>query len=126
MKSLPSRELTKLKPSRSFQKLLRRLSNKWNVIVIRHLKSRSFRPSELHREIGEIPAKVLTQTLREIERCGLVQSTVFPVIPPKVEYTLTEIIDSLVVALDAPHDWAMDHNHEVEKTIKHYGKGNLR
>ena len=122
LKSLPPEEFSKLKQSRSFQELLGRLSNKWNVIVIRRLKSRSLRSPELCREIGEVPEKVLTHTMRETERCVLVQRTVFPVISPKVEYSLTEFGDSLVVALDTLRDWTMAHNHKVEKAIECYGK----
>ena len=93
-------------------------------MVIRRLKGRSSRPSELRRDIGDIFAKVLTQTLREMESYGLVQRTVFPVIPPKVEYSLTELGDNLVVALDALRDWAKDNNHKVEEAIERYGKEN--
>ena len=125
-KILPPEELRKLEQSRPFQKMLGRLSNKWNVIVIRRLKGKSMRPSELRRDIGDISAKVLTQTLREMESYGLVERTVFPVIPPKVEYSLTELGDSLVVALDALRDWAMDNNGNVESAIQRYAIDNPR
>ena len=125
-KKLPPEELHKLEQSRPFQKMLGRLSNKWNVMVIRRLKGKSMRPSELRRDIGDISAKVLTQTLREMESYGLVARTVFPVIPPKVEYSLTELGDSLVMALDALRDWAMDNNGKVETAIERYAIGNPR
>ena len=125
-KNLPPDELRKLEQSRPFQKMLGRLSNKWNVMVIRRLKGKSMRPSELRRDIGDISAKVLTQTLREMESYGLVERTVFPVIPPKVEYSLTELGDSLVVALDALRDWAMDNNGNVETAMQRYAIDNPR
>ena len=125
-KYLPPDELRKLEQSRPFQKMLGRLSNKWNVMVIRRLKGKSMRPSELRRDIGDISAKVLTQTLREMESYGLVERTVFPVIPPKVEYSLTELGDSLVVALDALRDWAMDNNGNVETAMQRYAIDNPR
>ena len=84
------------------------------------------RPSELRRDIGDISAKVLTQTLREMESYGLVERTVFPVIPPKVEYSLTELGDSLVMALDALRNWAMDNNGKVETAMERYALDNPR
>jgi DNA-binding HxlR family transcriptional regulator len=125
-KDLPPDALRTLEQSRPFQKMLGRLSNKWNVMVIRRLKGKNLRPSELRRDIGDISAKVLTQTLREMESYGLVERTVFPVIPPKVEYSLTELGVSLVLALDALRDWAMDNNANVEQAIERYAADNPR
>ena len=121
-KKLPPGEIRKLEESRPFQKMLGRLSNKWNVMVIRRLSAGTQRPSELRRDIGDISAKVLTQTLRELESYGLVSRTVYPVIPPKVDYSLTPLGDTLVVALDALRDWAMDYNATVEASIDAYHK----
>ena len=119
-KNLPKDEIRSLEESRPFQKMLGRISSKWNVLVIRRLSGRRIRPSELRREIGNISPKVLTQTLRELESYGLIEREVFPIIPPKVEYRLTPLGDSLVVALDALRDWAMDNNADVEATIEDY------
>ena len=117
-RQLPLDEIKKLEKSRPFQKMLGRLSNKWNILVIRRLSQRTLRPSELRREIGNISAKVLTQTLRELESYGLVDRAIYPVIPPKVEYSLTELGETLVVALNALRDWAMDNNARVEEAIE--------
>ncbi len=117
---LPLDEIKELERSRPFQKMLGRLSNKWNVVIIRRLSGRTLRPSELRREIGNISAKVLTQTLRELESYGLVARAIYPVIPPKVEYSLTELGDTLVVALNALRDWAMDNNARVEGAIEEF------
>jgi DNA-binding HxlR family transcriptional regulator len=125
-KKLPPGEIRKLEQSRPFQKMLGRLSNKWNVMVIRRLHGKNMRPSELRRDIGDISAKVLTQTLREMESYGLVARTVFPVIPPKVEYSLTELGDSLANALDTLRDWAMDNNGKMETAIERYAIDNPR
>jgi DNA-binding HxlR family transcriptional regulator len=122
--NLPAEEIKALEESRPFQKMLVRLSNKWNVMVVRRLSSRTMRPSELKREIGNISAKVLTQTLRELESYGLVTRKVYPVIPPKVEYTLTEMGESLVIALDALRDWAMDNNAAVETAMAAFKEEN--
>ena len=69
-RQLPLDEINKLEKSRPFQKMLGRVSNKWNVLIIRRLSGRTLRPSELRREIGNISAKVLTQALRELESYG--------------------------------------------------------
>jgi DNA-binding HxlR family transcriptional regulator len=123
-KKLPPVEIKRLEESRPFQKMLHRLSNKWNVMVIRRLSTGTQRPSELRRDIGDISAKVLTQTLRELESYGLVTREVYPVIPPKVDYSLTPLGDTLVIALDTLRDWAMDNNATVEAAIEDYHKNN--
>ncbi|MBN08268.1 MAG: MarR family transcriptional regulator [Rhodospirillaceae bacterium] len=117
-RQLPLDEIKKLEKSRPFQKMLGRLSNKWNVLIIRRLSGRTIRPSELRREIGNISAKVLTQALRELESYGLVARAIYPVIPPRVEYRLTELGETLVVALNALRAWAMDNNARVEEAIE--------
>ena len=117
-RELPLDEIKKLEKSRPFQKMLGRLSNKWNVLIIRRLSGRTLRPSELRREIGNISAKVLTQALRELESYGLVARAIYPVIPPRGEYSLTELGETLVVALNALRDWAMDNNARVEEAIE--------
>ena len=117
-RQLPLDEIKKLEKSRPFQKMFGRLSNKWNVLIIRRLSGRTLRPSELRREIGNISAKVLTQALRELESYGLVARAIYPVIPPRVEYSLTELGETLVVALNALRDWAMDNNARVEEAIE--------
>jgi len=121
-KNLPAEEIRALEESRPFQKILVRISNKWNVLIVRRLSGRRMRPSALRREIGNISPKVLTQTLRELESYGLIEREVFPVIPPKVEYRLTAMGDSLVIALDALRDWAMDNNAAVEASIDAYNQ----
>lgn len=124
-KNLPKKEIRALEESRPFQKMLGRISNKWNVLVVRRLSKRRMRPSALRREIGNISPKVLTQTLRELESYGLIEREVFPVIPPRVEYQLTPLGDSLVEALDALRNWAMDNNADVEIAMAEYEKRDL-
>ena len=106
--------------SRPFQKVLTRLSNKWNVLVIRRLAKKTMRHSQLKRDIGNISQKMLTQTLRELERSGLIERKVFPVIPPKVEYSLTELGETLVEPLNVLCDWAIEHIDEVESAVESY------
>jgi len=106
--------------SRPFQKVLSRLSNKWNVLVIRRLSRKTMRHSQLKRDIGNISQKMLTQTLRELERSGLIERKVYPVIPPKVEYSLTELGQTLVEPLEVLSAWAFEHNEDVENAVKLY------
>ena len=106
--------------SRPFQKALTRLSNKWNVLVIRRLAKKTMRHSQLKRDIGNISQKMLTQTLRELERSGLIKRKVYPVIPPKVEYSLTELGETLVEPLNVLCDWAIEHIDEVESAVELY------
>ena len=119
-KNLPQEEIQALEEPRPFQKMLVRISNKWNVLVVRRLSNRRMRPSALRREIGNISPKVLTQTLRELESYGLIEREIFPIVPPKVEYRLTPMGDSLVIALDTLRDWAMDNNASVEAAMEAY------
>jgi DNA-binding HxlR family transcriptional regulator len=72
------------------------------------------RSSELRRQIGGISQKMLTQTLRDLERDGLVEREVYPVVPPKVEYSLTPLGKSLKDPLQAICKWAEEHVHEME------------
>lgn len=119
-KSLPEAEIRALEKSRPFQKMMGRLSSKWVVLIIKRLSGQPMRPSAIRRDIGNISPKVLTQTLRELESYGLIEREVFPVIPPKVEYKLTPLGDSLAIALNVLRDWAMDNNADVETAIEAY------
>src|SRR5437868_13424466 len=71
--------------------VLDRIADKWTAIIIQLLAKKTMRYAELHREIGGISQKMLTQTLRSLERDGLVQRKVFPVVPPRVEYSLSRL-----------------------------------
>ena len=84
---------------------LKLLSNKWKVLIIRDLLSGTKRFGELKNSLGTITQKVLTTNLRDMEETGLVMRKVYSQIPPKVEYTLTDIGYSLAEVLDAMTDW---------------------
>jgi DNA-binding HxlR family transcriptional regulator len=104
-------------PSRQVLDLL---ANKWTLLLIRLLSQRTYRYRELHRACGGVTQKVLTQTLRELERDGIVQRTVYPVIPPHVEYTLTPLGQTLNGLLDAVCDWVYTHFDEIEAARARY------
>lgn len=89
------------------QQVLDTIANKWTVIVVYALsKGGTKRYSELQREIGGVSQKMLTQTLRNLERDGLVERKVYPVVPPKVEYCLTPLGETLTEPLKAICKWA--------------------
>jgi|TARA_B100000315_G_scaffold260478_1_gene322229 DNA-binding HxlR family transcriptional regulator len=106
--------------TRPAQKVIGHLSNKWNVLIIRRLSRKTMRYSELRRDIGDISQKMLTQTLRHLERVGLVERTVYPVVPPKVEYSLTELGWTLVEPINVLCDWAIENINHVEDAIEEY------
>ena len=81
------------------------IGDKWKVLIIRDLLSGTKRFGELKRSIGGVSQKVLTAQLRQMEADGLLTRTVFPEVPPRVEYTLTELGHSLKPVLDAMRDW---------------------
>jgi DNA-binding HxlR family transcriptional regulator len=85
----------------------------WNAVVIFALREGPRRPGELREAIGGISAKVLTQTLRRLERAGLVARTAYAEAPPRVEYALTELGRSLLEPIGAFGRWAEEHADEV-------------
>lgn len=81
------------------------ISDKWKVLILRDLMPGSKRFGELKRSVGNVSQKVLTAQLREMEQSGLLTRTVYPEVPPRVEYTLTELGYSLKPILDAMWNW---------------------
>jgi DNA-binding HxlR family transcriptional regulator len=88
----------------------------WKVILIRELLKGTRRYSELHRSVKGITHKMLAQQLRELEADGLVTRKVYPVVPPKVEYTLTDVGERLAPVLDAMTVWGSRYG--TERTRK--------
>ena len=86
--------------------VLSRIADKWTALIIHVLATGTRRYATLQREIGGISQKMLTQTLRSLERDGLVARKVHPVVPPKVEYTLTPLGRTLIEPLNAICHWS--------------------
>ena len=84
------------------------ISDKWKVLIIRDLLPGKKRFGELKKSIGTISQKVLTSNLRAMEENGLISRKVYPEVPPKVEYSLTELGYSLKPILDAMYSWGED------------------
>ena len=81
------------------------ISDKWKVLILRDLMPGSKRFGELKKSIGSVSQKVLTAQLREMEQSGLLTRTVYPEVPPRVEYALTGLGRSLKPILDAMQNW---------------------
>ncbi len=96
------------------RQVLNCISDKWAVLVMGCLLERSRRSGELRRDIEGISQKMLTQTLRALERDGLVHREVFPSIPPRVNYSLTPLGKSLGQIVDQLRQWS---EHHVEKIL---------
>ena len=94
---------------RTISTLLSRIGDKWTVLVVQTLAEGSRRFNELRREIPSVSQRMLTLTLRNLERDGLVSRTVTPSIPPRVDYELTELGRSLQEPICALANWAMEH-----------------
>jgi DNA-binding HxlR family transcriptional regulator len=89
--------------------LLDRIGDKWTVLVVAALADSTLRFSELRAEVGGVAPKVLTQTLRALERDGILRRKVYAEVPPRVEYTLTRLGRSLADPIAVIQDWAEGH-----------------
>ena len=85
------------------------IGDKWKVLILRDLLPGTKRFGELRKSIGTVSQKVLTTQLRQMEQCGLVIRTVYAEVPPRVEYTLTELGYSLKPVLDAMVTWGTEY-----------------
>jgi len=94
---------------RTISTLLSRIGDKWTVLVVQTLGGGSHRFNELRREIPSVSQRMLTLTLRNLERDGLVSRTITPIIPPRVDYELTPLGRSLQKPICQLAGWAIDH-----------------
>ncbi|MDX2681303.1 winged helix-turn-helix transcriptional regulator [Streptomyces sp. NY05-11A] len=96
------------------------VANKWALLIIEALGERTLRFSELRDEVEGISHKMLTQNLRMLERNGLVERTVHPTVPPRVEYTLTEAGSGLRTTVDAMCDWTHRYLGHIEASRRSF------
>lgn len=94
---------------RAISGILARIGDKWSVLIITRLGEGPRRFNEIKRMIGGISQRMLTLTLRNLERDGLVSRTVTPTVPPRVDYELTELGRDLLGPISALGDWAIRH-----------------
>ncbi len=109
---------------RGVASILARVGDKWSVLVIMMLFDGPKRFNEIKRLIGGISQRMLTLTLRGLEREGLVSRTVFPTIPPRVDYELTDLGRGLSKPVIALGQWAMDHRGEIEAARTRFDERN--
>lgn len=93
------------------------ISDKWKVLIIRDLMTGTKRFGELKKSIGDVSQKVLTAQLRQMEANGLVTRKVYAEVPPRVEYTLTDLGYSLQPILIAMHDWGEEYKERMEQQL---------
>ena len=91
---------------RAVSDVLQRIGDKWTILVVQRLGDGPKRFNELRHAIGGISQKMLTTTLRSLERDGFLTRTIFPVIPPRVDYELTDLGRELLVPVQALGEWA--------------------
>lgn len=94
------------------------IANKWSIQLLYHLlhaNAQTLRFSELKKSLASISQRELTKHLREFEKAGLVARTVYPQVPPRVEYTLTSLGNSLFKPIEALSAWAKDHGEQVQE-----------
>jgi DNA-binding HxlR family transcriptional regulator len=103
--------------------VLSRIGDKWTVLVVVILGRGPMRFNALRRDVGGISQRMLTLTLRSLERDGLLTRTVHPTVPPQVEYALTELGRSLLVPVQAIRDWARAHAAEIEAAQRRFDAG---
>lgn len=121
MPKKPAQERTSLLPGnlhvpedcRAVSDVLDRVGDKWSVLVVVTLGDGPKRFNELRRSIASISQRMLTLTLRGLERDGLVTRTVFPTIPPRVDYELTELGRSLLQSVAALGNWARENHARI-------------
>lgn len=116
---------------RAISETLARIGDKWTVLVVELLRDGPMRFNEIRRTVNAISQRMLTLTLRGLERDGLVTRTMFPTIPPRVEYELTALGRTLRGPLGAIADWARTNRPAIDRAQKlfdaaHAGSKNVR
>ncbi|MGD1223398.1 winged helix-turn-helix transcriptional regulator [Streptomyces krungchingensis] len=103
-----------------YRLVLEHVTSRWGVLVLIELLERPFRFSELRRAIGRVSEKMLTQTLQTLERDGLVHRDAKPVIPPRVDYSLTDLGREAAVQVKALASWTAERMDDVERARHTY------
>jgi DNA-binding HxlR family transcriptional regulator len=85
------------------------IGGKWKALILWHLSKRTLRFSELRKEVPQVTQKMLTQQLRDLEENGLINRKIYPQVPPKVEYSLSGLGESLMPVLEMMCEWGKDY-----------------
>jgi DNA-binding HxlR family transcriptional regulator len=105
---------------RAVSEVLSRVGDKWTVLVVSTLGDGPKRFNELRRALGSISQRMLTLTLRGLERDGLVTRTVFPTVPPRVDYELTDLGRSLLDPVKGLGAWALTHRPHIQEARQRF------
>jgi DNA-binding HxlR family transcriptional regulator len=105
---------------RAIRRILDRIGDKWTLLVVATLHDRRLRFTQLHQHIPGISQRMLTLTLRHLERDGLVSRTVHAEVPPRVEYELTSMGRTLIGPALALAEWAVGHDADIEHSQQEY------
>lgn len=89
------------------------IGSKWKLLIMRNLRVRPWRFNELQRDLEGISQKVLTDSLRSMEADGIIKRTVFPEVPPRVEYSLTELGESMRPIIDSMEAWGLSYKSKM-------------
>lgn len=89
------------------------IGSKWKLLILRNLKSRPWRFNELQRSLEGISQKVLTDSLRQMEADGIITRTVYAEVPPRVEYALSELGETMSPILDSMEQWGKNYKNKV-------------
>jgi DNA-binding HxlR family transcriptional regulator len=107
------------------REILDRVGDKWSVLVISMLGERGLRFSEMRRAIDGISQRMLTLTLRQLERDGIVSRTVHATVPPRVDYALTPLGESVLEPISALMRWAAEHGTDIADARSRYDEAQL-
>ena len=93
------------------------IGNKWKLLILRNLLARPWRFNELKKSLDGISQKVLTESLRQLETDGIITRTIYPEVPPHVEYALSDLGEEMRPILDAMQKWGNDYKKRMEQPI---------
>ena len=109
---------------RAISDVLARVGDKWSILVVSRLGKQTMRFNELRRDIGGISQRMLTLTLRGLERDGLITRTVYATVPPRVDYALTPLGCSLLRPVNGLSDWALANKAKLAEARRRFDEEN--
>ena len=109
---------------RAISDVLARVGDKWSILVVSRLGKQTMRFNELRRDIGGISQRMLTLTLRGLERDGLITRTVYATVPPRVDYALTPLGCSLLRPVNGLSDWALANKTKLADARRRFDEEN--